>query len=64
MGSSWLREADRQPLIAPTHRHHGSHWAARNELVVDGRGNAYVNGGGFDMMAGEDFAPGIVGCHS
>ncbi len=31
-----------------------------NELVVDGRGNAYVNGGGFDLMAGEDFAPGIV----
>ncbi len=33
---------------------------AGNELVVDARGNAYVNGGGFDMMAGEDFAPGIV----
>ena len=33
---------------------------AGNELVVDGRGNAYVNGGGFDMMAGEAFAPGIV----
>ena len=31
-----------------------------NELVVDGRGNAYVNGGGFDLMAGEAFAPGIV----
>jgi sugar lactone lactonase YvrE len=31
-----------------------------NEIVVDGRGNAYVNGGGFDLMAGEDFAPGIV----
>lgn len=31
-----------------------------NELVVDARGNAYVNGGGFDMMAGEDFAPGMV----
>jgi len=31
-----------------------------NELVVDGRGNAYVNGGGFDLMAGEEFAPGIV----
>jgi sugar lactone lactonase YvrE len=31
-----------------------------NELVVDGRGNAYVNGGGFDLMAGESFAPGIV----
>jgi sugar lactone lactonase YvrE len=33
---------------------------AGNELVVDGHGNAYVNGGGFDLMAGEDFAPGIV----
>jgi sugar lactone lactonase YvrE len=33
---------------------------AGNELVVDGRGNAYVNGGGFDLMAGEPFAPGIV----
>jgi sugar lactone lactonase YvrE len=37
-----------------------SHPAAGNELVVDGRGNAYVNGGGFDLMAGEEFAPGIV----
>jgi sugar lactone lactonase YvrE len=34
--------------------------AAGNELVVDSRGNAYVNGGGFDLMAGEDFAPGVV----
>ena len=31
-----------------------------NEIVVDGRGNAYVNGGGFDMMAGEEFAPGLI----
>ena len=31
-----------------------------NEIVVDGRGNAYVNGGGFDLMAGETFAPGVV----
>jgi sugar lactone lactonase YvrE len=31
-----------------------------NELVVDGRGNAYVNGGGFDLMAGEPFAPGVI----
>jgi sugar lactone lactonase YvrE len=31
-----------------------------NEIVVDGRGNAYVNGGGFDLMAGEKFVPGIV----
>jgi sugar lactone lactonase YvrE len=35
---------------------HGS-W---NEIVVDGRGNAYVNGAGFDLMAGEDFSPGLV----
>ncbi len=34
--------------------------AAGNELVVDGRGNAYINGGGFNLMAGEEFAPGIV----
>jgi sugar lactone lactonase YvrE len=31
-----------------------------NELVVDGRGNAYVNGGGFDLMAGEPFSPGMI----
>ncbi len=34
--------------------------AAVNELVVGAHGNAYVNGGGFDLMAGEPFAPGIV----
>jgi sugar lactone lactonase YvrE len=31
-----------------------------NEIVIDGRGNAYVNGGGFDMMAGEPPAPGMI----
>jgi sugar lactone lactonase YvrE len=31
-----------------------------NELVVDGRGNAFINRAGFDMMAGADFAPGFV----
>ena len=31
-----------------------------NEIVVDRHGNAYVNGGGFDLMAGEEFAPGMV----
>jgi sugar lactone lactonase YvrE len=31
-----------------------------NEIVVDGRGNAYVNGIGFDLMAGGEFAPGIL----
>jgi sugar lactone lactonase YvrE len=34
--------------------------APGNELVVDGRGNAYVNGPGFDMMAGAEFAPGGI----
>ncbi len=31
-----------------------------NEIVVDGRGNVYINGGGFDLMAGEKFAPGMI----
>jgi sugar lactone lactonase YvrE len=31
-----------------------------NEIVVDGRGNAYVNAIGFDLMAGEEFRPGII----
>lgn len=31
-----------------------------NEVVVDGRGNAYVNGAGFDAAAGGEFAPGMV----
>lgn len=31
-----------------------------NEIAVDGRGNAYINGGGFNLLAGEKFAPGIV----
>ena len=33
---------------------------AGNELVVDAAGTAYVNGGGFDLMAGEEFAPGVI----
>jgi sugar lactone lactonase YvrE len=48
---SLVTHADLNPVSQP---------AADNELVVDGRGNAYVNGGGFDLMAGEEFAPGIV----
>ncbi len=33
---------------------------AWNEIVVDGRGNAYVNGSGFDLMTGEPYAPGTI----
>ncbi len=31
-----------------------------NEIVVDGRGNIYVNGPEFDLMTGEKFHPGII----
>ena len=31
-----------------------------NEIVVDGRGNAYLNSIGFDMMAGEPAGPGVI----
>ncbi len=31
-----------------------------NELVVGGHGAAYVNASGFDLMAGESFAPGLI----
>ena len=31
-----------------------------NDIVVDGRGHAYVNGAGFSPTAGEAFAPGSV----
>jgi sugar lactone lactonase YvrE len=31
-----------------------------NEIVVDGRGNVYLNAPGFDFTSGEAFAPGIV----
>ena len=31
-----------------------------NEIVVDSRGNAYMNGAGFNPLAGEKFAPGII----
>jgi sugar lactone lactonase YvrE len=31
-----------------------------NEIVVDGRGNVYVNGPGFDLMGGGEVAPGSV----
>jgi len=33
---------------------------AYNEIVVDGRGSVYLNGAGFDLMAGAQFAPGGV----
>jgi sugar lactone lactonase YvrE len=31
-----------------------------NDIVVDGQGNAYINGLGSDFVAGEEFAPGLL----
>ncbi|MDQ1628976.1 MAG: hypothetical protein QOI54_2720 [Actinomycetota bacterium] len=31
-----------------------------NEIVVDDHGNTFVNGSGFDLMAGEEPAPGLI----
>jgi len=31
-----------------------------NEIVVDGRGNAYINGGNSNPMAGEAYTPGFI----
>jgi sugar lactone lactonase YvrE len=47
---SWTTHAD---LSGLTH-------ASLNELVVDGSGRAWVNGIGFDLMAGEPPGPGFV----
>lgn len=47
---AWGTQAD---LSALTH-------ASLNELVVDAHGRAYVNGIGFDLMAGEAPGPGFV----
>ena len=53
------READ-GALVPHSDLRDASDPPAGNELVVDRRGNAYVNGGGFDLMAGAEFRPGIV----
>jgi sugar lactone lactonase YvrE len=31
-----------------------------NEIVTDGRGNAYINGGNSNPMAGEEYTPGFI----
>jgi sugar lactone lactonase YvrE len=55
-----LRRADDGSLLPYGDLKAASEPPAGNELVVDARGNAYVNGGGFDMMADEPFAPGVI----
>ena len=53
-----LRQEPGGPLV--THADLTSLGAIFNEIVVDGRGCTYVNGGGSDPTAGTAFAPGIV----
>ena len=53
------READGS-LVTHADLSAASRPPASNELVVDGRGNIFVNGGGFNLMTGEPFAPGVV----
>ncbi len=55
-----LRREDDGSLVTHGDLKAASDPPAVNELVVDDRGNAYVNGGGFDLMAGEPFAPGVI----
>ncbi len=43
-----------------THTDLGGLVAGFNEIVVDGRGNAYVNGGDFDFETGEGAESGVV----
>src|SRR2546427_341201 len=57
--SDLLRRAPGGPLVVNADRtslsdHHC------NEIVVDGRGNTYINATGFDLLAGEKVTPGIV----
>jgi sugar lactone lactonase YvrE len=47
---TWVRHAETSALSK----------AGFNEIVVDGRGNTYVNGTGFEARAGDAFAPGII----
>lgn len=58
-GLLWRREPDGS-LVTHADLSKASDPPAGNELVVDGRGNAYVNGGGFNLMVGEPFAPVVI----
>src|SRR5262249_48413633 len=52
---SLLRQEADGALVA-----HAALTGGFNEIVVDGRGNTYINGAGFNPLAGEPFAPGII----
>jgi sugar lactone lactonase YvrE len=51
------QEPDGSLVIHADLRHLAKGW---NEIVVDGRGNIYVNGSDFEFRAGAEFIPGII----
>jgi sugar lactone lactonase YvrE len=54
-----LRMEDDRSLVSHSDLSHLTE-TGWNEIVVDGRGNIYLDRGGFDFVAGEPFAPGAV----
>ena len=59
IASSGLRRREPDGSLV-THADLSGLAAAWNEIVVDGRGNAYVNQAGFDLMAGAEPASGTI----
>jgi sugar lactone lactonase YvrE len=55
-----LRQEPDGSLVTHADLNGASRRPVGNELVVDGRGNAYVNGAGFDLVGGGEFAPGAI----
>jgi len=51
------QEPDRSLVTHADLSHLGAAW---NEIVVDGRGNAYINQAGFDLMSGAEPASGTI----
>src|SRR5215468_8380487 len=58
-GTQLLREYTGGSLTSHADLRHLSK-TGLNEIVVDGRGNIYVNAVGFDLLSGEKFSPGII----
>lgn len=55
--SDWGKESDGSLVTHADLSHLAAAW---NEIVVDGRGNAYVNQAGFDLMAGAEPTSGTI----
>lgn len=55
--SDWGKESDGSLVTHADLSHLAAAW---NEIVVDGRGNAYVNQARFDLMAGAEPTSGTI----